>query len=398
MKQRHSELAIDLYRGIAALMVVLAHAITMALHATRGPDSESYPFLERLTAATVGSGVFWVWGFFVISGFCIHQSIERDRVRGAFDSRRYAIARLTRIYPLFLIGLLLAVAGWWITGGDDQPGSAFPLKSLLGTLMLAQQFTGDFPGFDPAWSLGNEVAYYALWPLALMLFRWQSQRAMVGAMVLAIAFTAVVVIVWKLGLNGDSKHWLIPVWCISALFVPWLIGAALAVFWDSVKTRVSPQLALGCLAWMLVIYAAQATIHYTHGRAFAYLLAAYAAAPGFALLMAGGHWLRLGDSPVWTARAAWLGTLSYPCYILHKPMMHVIEYAVMPHLPEPIRTQPVLHTLVLLLPALLFVSTVGIALENVLMAWRGRIMKCLRSPAASSLPKLSPVPSSGTAK
>jgi peptidoglycan/LPS O-acetylase OafA/YrhL len=114
------------------------------------------------------------------------------------------------------------------------------------------------------------------------------------------------------------------------------------------------------------------------------MLAAYASAPGFALLMAGGHWLRLGDSAAWFTRAAWLGTLSYPCYILHMPVLHLIEYGVMPHLPHAVRTQPVLHLMVLVLPTVLVVSTLGVALEQGIMRWRSRVLKKLPASIPSA--------------
>ena len=176
MRNRDSELAIDLYRGIAALLVMLAHALTLALKASHGANQDAYPWISRLIGASLGSGTFWVWGFFVLSGFCIHQSIARDQQRHTFSLSRYALGRATRIYPVFLVGLGLAVISWWLTGGDAAPGSSFPTDRLIATLVFAQQFVGDFPGYDPAWSLCNEALYYLLWPALLIACRWHAMR------------------------------------------------------------------------------------------------------------------------------------------------------------------------------------------------------------------------------
>ena len=371
-------------------MVLLAHAVTLSVQTIHGNDSAAISFWPRLLVATVGSGVFWVWGFFVISGFCIHQSIGRERERASFSVYRYAWARLTRIYPLLLVGLVLAVVSWYLTSDTSDPGTTFPFKSLLGTVFLVQQFTGDFPGMDPAWSLGNEVLYYALWPLALRLCGWRSLRAVTIAGVMSVALSGGVVIVWKVKFGGDSAHWLVPVWCISALFVVWIVGAALAAGWQRIKPLMSARLAYVGVLWLVIIYGAQAGMHYFSGRAFGYMLAAYAAAPGFALLISCGHLVCLGDSVRWSAIASWMGALSYPCYILHMPLLNLMEYAVIRLLPEAWRTQLISHLLIILVPSVMIVSILGVAAERSLMAWRSRFLRALRSDSLNpSAPCLS---------
>jgi peptidoglycan/LPS O-acetylase OafA/YrhL len=384
MRNRDSELAIDLYRGIAALLVLLAHALTYALKAVHGADSTTYPFIDRLARASLGSGTFWVWGFFVLSGFCIHQSIARDQQRQTFSIPRYALGRITRIYPLMLIGLALAALVWWLTGGAASPGEAFPVGKLIATLFFAQQFVGDFPGYDPAWSLCNEALYYILWPMLLINCRWQVTRAAVIGAISSFVVALALVAVWKTAFAGDGQHWLVPAWCMIALFVVWLAGAALASIWQWLQPRMTPRLAWFAIVWLALIYSINVAIHYYHARAWTYTLAAYATAPAFALLIASGHHLRLSQSHFWQKLATWLGTLSYPCYLLHQPVLDFLEYAVMHRLPGSIQESPWLHTVTLAVPATLFVSVLGVTLEKRVMAWRARILGGRPSPLPST--------------
>lgn len=385
MRNRDSELAIDLYRGIAALLVLLAHAVTLALKASYGADPSVYPWLSRLIRASLGSGTFWVWGFFVLSGFCIHQSIARDQQRQTFSLSRYALGRATRIYPVFLVGLGLAVISWWLTGGDAAPGSSFPTDRLIATLVFAQQFVGDFPGYDPAWSLCNEALYYLLWPALLIACRWHAMRATIVGVIVSLIVALSLVAVWKLSFAGDGQHWLVPAWCMVALFVVWLTGTALASVWPSIQPLITPRLAWIATGWLAFIYAINVAIHYYNTRAWTYTVAAYATAPAFAVLIASGHLVRLSQSESWQRIATWMGTLSYPCYLLHQPVLHLVEYGIMPHLPVRVQMTPWLHTLVLLLPATILVSTLGVGLERRVMAWRAQLLK-------SKTPTIQPAP------
>lgn len=387
MRNRDSELAIDLYRGIAALLVLLAHALTFALNAAHGTDPTSNPFFSKLLRASFGSGTFWVWGFFVLSGFCIHQSIARDQQRQTFSLSRYALGRVTRIYPMLLIGLGFAVTSWWLTGGDASPGSAFPTDRLIATLFFAQQFVGDFPGYDPAWSLCNEALYYLLWPILLIACRWQAMRAFQIGLGASLLVTAAMVAVWKSMFAGDGQHWLVPAWCMIALFVVWLAGAALASGWQSLQPRITPRHAWMAITWLALIFAITVAIHYYNTRAWTYTLAAYASVPAFALLIASGHHLHLSQSRSWQGAATWLGTLSYPCYLLHQPVLNFIEYAVMPSLPGIVQTTSWLHTFVLLVPTTILVSTLGVAIERRVITWRANLLG-----AKASQPQHSPAP------
>jgi len=185
---KDGEMLIDALRGIAALMVLFCHAFELACSEIHGWDPDKASGMWRFARASLGNGDFWVWCFFVISGLCIHRSISRTIREESFSWQRYALARVTRIYPLFLVGLALAMVPWLMGlefANDGTPNSA-PWPQLGATLLNLQIFTATFPNFGPSWSITCEVVYYALWPLALIQMRGQATRAamsvLMGAM------------------------------------------------------------------------------------------------------------------------------------------------------------------------------------------------------------------------
>ena len=108
---KDSELLLDALRGLAAFVVLFAHGFELAAGSAFGwhtPNTEGW----RWARAILGNADWCVWGFFVISGICIHRSIARGVASGKFNWWRYGLARVTRLYPLFLIGFALAIIAW----------------------------------------------------------------------------------------------------------------------------------------------------------------------------------------------------------------------------------------------------------------------------------------------
>nr|WP_281350178.1 acyltransferase [Allochromatium palmeri] len=127
-------------RGLAAWMVFTAHAAHLLT-----PDPAFLKFLW--------TGVDL---FFVISGFVFAPLL----LSGGFAIRAYAIRRVFRLYPLYLVSLPL----YYLIAPESAEKFVYLLKHLL--------FLGTTSGaheaffFNPAyWSLPVEVEYYLLLPL-----------------------------------------------------------------------------------------------------------------------------------------------------------------------------------------------------------------------------------------
>ncbi len=112
-------------------------------------------------------GYLGVSFFFVLSGFILFINY----LGGTFKTiswRRFYVSRIARIYPAFLVTLLLALplqllshqGRWFFTG--------------LGlNLSLFQSYSAiSWKSFNmPAWSVSNEMTFYLLFPLLGLLFR-----------------------------------------------------------------------------------------------------------------------------------------------------------------------------------------------------------------------------------
>ena len=162
---RHEK--IDLCRGLFAALVVVAHAIQIAWAVHPGGVAAMSPRLHDALDAIFRTGTIYVMGFFVISGYCIHLSVARQLAAGRFRLQPYLIARLTRILPLYYLGLILAVAVEW-TIADARPITwphGVEGQVLVGQLVLIQNVTETFGSFAPSWSITNEAFYYVLYGL-----------------------------------------------------------------------------------------------------------------------------------------------------------------------------------------------------------------------------------------
>lgn len=135
-------------RGIAAYAVLIAHDISFSL-------SGESPFI-------VGLSYFGMSLFFVLSGFVIHYNygaaFARDGVARA--ARRFLLARFARLYPLYILGLVLSLS--FIPGSAffQDPWIALACLTLTQSWFNVQGATGD--ALANSWSISTEVAFYVL--------------------------------------------------------------------------------------------------------------------------------------------------------------------------------------------------------------------------------------------
>lgn len=143
-------------RYVAALTVVFFHYGTTVFPA-------NLAWVNPILAA----GPVAVSYFYVLSGFIMAIAYYRpDKSRQAFDSRRYWWARVARIYPVYLLALLLMIAAKFQTAGSE------PLTVALSLSML-QAWIPSYPLTlnSPGWSLSVEAFFYLCFPLLLLLVK-----------------------------------------------------------------------------------------------------------------------------------------------------------------------------------------------------------------------------------
>jgi peptidoglycan/LPS O-acetylase OafA/YrhL len=314
---------LDCVRGLAIALVVVHHATGLALlHPSAGHSVSPL-------AAFVYSGHTGVTLFFVLSGFLISRPFLATALGGPrVRLGHYLSRRALRIYPLYTVAVLAAVA---LTAKH-----ASDLRHVLPHLLFLTPFT-NVAKFIPLhsgvwWSLSTEAQFYLLTPVvAWACLRYGARRT--GAVVLAA---------WALGYVLITSSW-IPK--RPQTYVGWVL---------SLPVR-APTFAVGVLlAWIHLragdrIRSRLAAVRSLHWGAGDALLLATLLALG--MLLAAVHfdgfweWEKM---PLWHAAEAalwgtvvafllyvplrlrpllvnpalaWLGRISYPLYLVHYPAL-----------------------------------------------------------------------------
>lgn len=117
--------------------------------------------------------------FFLLSGFVISYSSE-ERTKKPGGTQMYLLHRFRRIYPLFLLSLLVTYCSdSWISGRFSD----VDFKTLIGNVLMLQDidwlkrgaWIAPFGGNEPLWSLSYEWWFYILFLPLLKWIRFESQ-------------------------------------------------------------------------------------------------------------------------------------------------------------------------------------------------------------------------------
>lgn len=370
-----SETFIDALRGLAAVGVLLTHAIDFGIAGVYGPAMTLTPEPWRWARASIGHGGFLVWCFFVVSGLCIHRSIARSMMMRTFSWRRYFIARVTRIYPLFMLGLLLAILAWWITDETNTEPRVRPWPQLFASLFSLQILTTPFPNYNPSWSLSNEMIYYFVWPLALLVSGGRRiRRAFFFCMVGTLVLASLIVTLWNASRRLEHSTLVGGMWTITVLFPLWAAGAWLGAAWETVRVRISLHLWLWSVPFCVLSASLLMILKFKDGPAWTRDLAGLSSIPGLIIFIAGAHHARLASRDPIRRISQWLGRFSYPCYVLHFQLMVVLDRTLLPRQGNVAALNPLLRALFLLVPVFLLLAVVGPWMEGRTMSWRARFL------------------------
>jgi peptidoglycan/LPS O-acetylase OafA/YrhL len=175
-------------RFLAALYVILEHGRGMVPLL-----STSNSYVREFSAL----GYVAVDFFFVLSGYIL--AIVYLAGTQKLDRKSFWLARFARIYPIYLVALLLDLAHFlhiWMArhaAGTEQAGIASTL--LMNTLLLQGWWTRFLGINDPGWSLSTEAFFYAAFPLlGVLLWRLRARGVCVWAALLYIVGNAVVLL------------------------------------------------------------------------------------------------------------------------------------------------------------------------------------------------------------
>jgi peptidoglycan/LPS O-acetylase OafA/YrhL len=121
-------------------------------------------------APIVNAGYVSVSYFILLSGFVMAYNYSARARAGEFDKVRYYKARFTRIYPIYLLSLLLA----WRTIPQEWAAHTHGMfwTGMVLTPLLLQGWIPEIATFlnTPAWTMSAESFYYVIFP---WMARWR---------------------------------------------------------------------------------------------------------------------------------------------------------------------------------------------------------------------------------
>jgi peptidoglycan/LPS O-acetylase OafA/YrhL len=301
---------LNLSRWTAAWLVLAEHvrALVFADYSACSPGAIWRPFYFL-----TGFGHEAVMIFFVISGYLVGGKVVDSFRSGKFQWRKYLLDRISRLYAVLLVALIIGGLLDWIglryanafglyDASVEQPialitkniSDDLNASALLANAGFLQTINAPtFGSNGPLWSLANEWWYYILFPLCLSVYRSRGvgTKLLSGGLVIALG-------------------WFLP-FAMLALGGVWLFGVVIA------------QAQKPWLPWQLAMIMTVATLLVARLEVIAFPMAGNALIGlSFGLLLNSlmgssrryplhGYSLRLAD-------------FSYSLYLLHFPLILVI--------------------------------------------------------------------------
>jgi peptidoglycan/LPS O-acetylase OafA/YrhL len=295
----HRFLNVDGLRLLCALAVLLFH------YCFKGSLDGLYKPLLAWPAVTDAFkyGHIGVHIFFCISGFVIAYSAAGR------SAMQFAAARFSRIYPTFLLCLVLLFAARWQWGGQVFPAS---LPQLAANFTFVPQLFGQSFLSGVYWSIVVELSFYA-WVFVLILVGvFDRHRIVIVALWLAIST------VNELALGSSALRL-----AFITEFAPYFAFGVLLQLAQA-ERRLTLETG-GLLAWavalaILVLMRETADIRAAHAIALSDEVSA-------GVLLAGLFVLVWCVETRWHLVAPrvllWAGGVSYPLYLLHEGLGQV---------------------------------------------------------------------------
>lgn len=160
------------YRFILAMLVALSHF--------------------GFQGAGLNPGQWAVISFYVLSGLLMERQFQKLSRHGS-GTRSFYLDRFLRIYPLYIVVLLIA----WMGASHPSMSRHEAFANLVLLPLNYSYFTGVFAWGLPSWSLACEAHFYILVPL-LMLCSIKTLRILLGGSLCFFAFSPFL---------ADSSFW-----------------------------------------------------------------------------------------------------------------------------------------------------------------------------------------------
>jgi peptidoglycan/LPS O-acetylase OafA/YrhL len=328
-----------------------------------------------------GTGTYYVFGFFVLSGYCIHLSVERSIQGRQFPVGRYFAARLTRILPLYYLGLLVALAVEWAIV-DARPWewpNGRDAGTLISQVFMVQYLTETFGAYASSWSLTNEVFYYILYGVLAYLMAGRKARPAWTGLGICVA---VAVLMQVLYVTVGHNQVVYRTGGLFGLGTLWFEGALVAIYgkewvkiaWVRQSARLWPAVLAIVIAWKTALLPLHG-FYLMSGVAFSLML--------LHLIATSPAEVPEGVSRRRTLVVTTLGLASYPVYLFHGPILMLVGSLLMRW---GVITDWRVTSLVLLSVGLSLGPPLGWLVERPVMAWRAATLRRWKGTVSRGVP------------
>jgi len=355
--------SIDGLRGLAALSVFIFHGW---LYTMPEPAASNRSTIGDYAVHELRLGLVL---FFALSGFLL----SRPWFAAALEERRppdlgnYLRARVARIAPAYYVALIGSIGLLW--GLSGTPGLRLPPAGELPLYFVFAQNTSPASVMKlnpPMWSLAVEVSFYALLPLiGWLAVRLPARRRMQALLPLALLALG---ILWNWQIAGQGLG--LTFSKTLAAMLPYFAVGMLAALWLHGRTPcATSRRAMICAGLVLVlanaaVKAAVPAAGVDAGSWFS-IVRDLPSAIGFALIIAAAA--SMTRSRVLGSRVlAGMGLISYGFYLWHVPVLVFLRgHGLLP-------LDPLLGTVVALVPSVAVATLSWFALERPIIAWAAR--------------------------
>jgi peptidoglycan/LPS O-acetylase OafA/YrhL len=207
-------LGLDGLRGLCAIGVVIFHHKHFAFTRPHVFDESGLPF-KPLLDPLYTHGLLLVEVFFILSGFIFYRLYAarlKPKATSPLSSRAFWVARIARLYPLYLITLVSAAAILSLTSGIIGQRFVYEEDGLLvfaqSLLMIQQWQPSAVHSFNgPNWSLSVEILLYGLFFMSARL-GLSSPLALLGLIIAALLIQLVLGRPWFDLMRGPPAFFL----------------------------------------------------------------------------------------------------------------------------------------------------------------------------------------------
>ncbi|MDR3723592.1 MAG: acyltransferase [Terracidiphilus sp.] len=285
------------------------------------------PFLPRpysfeiLLAPVVNAGYVSVSYFILLSGFVLGYNYAPRARAGQLDTARFYKARITRLYPIYFLSLLLA---WWMIPSEYAAHShGMFWTGIVLTPLLLQGWIPSIATFlnTPAWTMSAEALYYTLFP---WMAKWKRPEKLwhhirnLGAVWLVGMIPGLLYMIFSPDSISHPDRWSYGPWLQALKYTPYahicsfVFGVLLAELNEVVTQEGKLRLFLGLFGFLgiygLLLLGPLVPYAIIHDGLLMPLFAC------IVLGLAGNNWLSraLGIRPL-----TFIGEASYCLYLLH---------------------------------------------------------------------------------